>query len=117
MDREKPPVVKPLTLPQFDCGFSTIALVSFGLMPAASASARPHEQFLHAFLLVDGPHSTTAIQGTSTSSSPPSNKGQFFIFFRRQQQVKPTNSKTLILFDVRKATHAASWKRNQTFGS
>lgn len=36
------------TLPHEDCGLSSISCVSLSLTPAASASALPHEQFLHA---------------------------------------------------------------------
>lgn len=41
------------TLPHADCGFSIMSCVSCSLTPAASASARPHEQLAQAFLLVE----------------------------------------------------------------
>lgn len=50
---QQTPTVTAPTLPHDDCGFSSISGVSSTFSPAASFSARPHEQFAHALREVE----------------------------------------------------------------
>lgn len=51
-----------LTLPQADCGFSIMSCDRSTFCTAASASALPHVQFLHAFLPAPTSQSSAAAQ-------------------------------------------------------
>ena len=52
--------VNTRTFPQLDCGLSSISCVRVTRSPAASASARPHVQFLHALRAPPAPTSQSS---------------------------------------------------------